>query len=131
MFTLGQAAKETGVAKTTIARAIKNGRLSASKNDKGEYSIDPSELFRVYKRNTGNKSHNTEMKQDTTPNDPATLQAAILEERVRGLEDKIQLLERQLEKAEGRADTVQLLLNDQRERQDRSFTSKLAALFKG
>jgi excisionase family DNA binding protein len=48
MLTLGQAAKETGVSKPTLSKAIKNGRLSAYKNDKGEFCIDPSELFRVY-----------------------------------------------------------------------------------
>ena len=30
------------------SKAIKNGRVSASKNNKGEFLIDPSELFKVY-----------------------------------------------------------------------------------
>jgi len=48
MLTLGQAAKETGVSKPTISKAISRGRLSASKNEKGEFQIEPSELFRVF-----------------------------------------------------------------------------------
>lgn len=48
MLTLGQAAKETGVSKPTISKAINKGRLSATKNEKGEYEIDPAELFRVF-----------------------------------------------------------------------------------
>lgn len=48
IYTLGQAAKATGKAKGTISNAVKKGRLSASKNDKGEYEIDASELHRVY-----------------------------------------------------------------------------------
>lgn len=48
MLTLGKAAIETGKSKTTIAHAIKTGRLSATINDKGQYQIDPAELFRVY-----------------------------------------------------------------------------------
>jgi excisionase family DNA binding protein len=48
MLTLGQAAKETGLSKPSISKAIKNGRLSAVKTDNGEYQIDPAELFRVY-----------------------------------------------------------------------------------
>jgi hypothetical protein len=48
MLTLGKAALETGKTKTTIAHAIKRGRLSASIDDKGQYQIDPAELFRVY-----------------------------------------------------------------------------------
>jgi len=48
MLTLGQAAKETGVSKPTISKAINKGRISATKNEKGEYDIDPAELFRVF-----------------------------------------------------------------------------------
>jgi hypothetical protein len=48
MFTLGQAARLTGLGKTTITRAIKAGRLSASRRDDGSYEIDPAELHRVY-----------------------------------------------------------------------------------
>ncbi len=47
-LTLGQAAKLCGVPKSTIARAVKSGRLSASRDDLGQYSIDPAELHRVY-----------------------------------------------------------------------------------
>jgi hypothetical protein len=35
--------------KTTLARAIKAGRLSASRKEDGGYEIDPSELARVYR----------------------------------------------------------------------------------
>jgi len=45
-----QAAKEAGIAKKTLLEAIKNGRMSADKNDKGHWQIDPSELFRVFPR---------------------------------------------------------------------------------
>jgi hypothetical protein len=48
MLTLGQAAKETGKTKTAIANAIKEGRLSATRLESGQYQIDPAELFRVY-----------------------------------------------------------------------------------
>jgi hypothetical protein len=48
-FSLGQAAKETGLDKSTISRAIKSGRLSAQRKDGGSgYEIDPAELFRVF-----------------------------------------------------------------------------------
>jgi hypothetical protein len=50
MFTLGEAAKETGLSKTAISRAIKSGRVSASRKEGGQYEIDPVELFRVYSR---------------------------------------------------------------------------------
>jgi len=46
--TLGTAAKATGVSKSTIYRAVKSGKLSASRNADDEYEIDPAELHRVY-----------------------------------------------------------------------------------
>jgi hypothetical protein len=47
-LSLRQAADEAGTSKSTILRAIQSGRLSAARTDNGGYSIDPSELFRVY-----------------------------------------------------------------------------------
>lgn len=47
-LTLGQASRETGVHKSTIARAVQDGRLSANHNEHGHYQIDPAELFRVF-----------------------------------------------------------------------------------
>ena len=47
-YTLGTAAKATGKSKTTIQRAISKGKISAHKDQDGRYSIDPSELHRVF-----------------------------------------------------------------------------------
>ena len=47
-YTIGTAAKATGKAKSTISRDLKEGTISADKNDDGSYSIDASELIRVY-----------------------------------------------------------------------------------
>jgi predicted site-specific integrase-resolvase len=47
-YTLGEAAKATGKSKTTIQRAVSKGLISASKEKSGRYSIDPSELHRVF-----------------------------------------------------------------------------------
>ena len=47
-YTLKQAADASGKDKSTIQRAIKSGRISATINDLGNYEIDPSELHRVF-----------------------------------------------------------------------------------
>lgn len=47
-YSLSDAAKATGKNKTTIQRAIKNGKISAAKAESGAYEIDPSELHRVF-----------------------------------------------------------------------------------
>ena len=47
-YTLGEAAKATGISKASISRAINSGRISATKGDDGSFSIEPVELHRVY-----------------------------------------------------------------------------------
>lgn len=47
-YTLGEAAKAVGKSKTTLHRAIKSGKISASKADDGSYVIEPSELHRLF-----------------------------------------------------------------------------------
>ena len=49
-LTIGEAAQQTGKSKSTLSRAIKQGKISASRNNDGSFSIEPAELFRVYKR---------------------------------------------------------------------------------
>lgn len=48
MLSLTEAAKATGLTRPGLLKAIQTGRLSASKNDIGQWQIDPAELFRVY-----------------------------------------------------------------------------------
>src|SRR4051812_32643282 len=48
MYTVGQAARATGKSKSTISAAVKSGKISATRNEDGSWSIDPSELHRVF-----------------------------------------------------------------------------------
>lgn len=62
MLTLSQAAKLTGKSKSTLSRAIKNGKLSANRGDGGVFCIDPSELLRAFpKRNSENEASRSEI----------------------------------------------------------------------
>lgn len=47
-LSLSQAAKLAGKSKSTINRAIKTGKISATRHDDGTYSIDPAELSRTF-----------------------------------------------------------------------------------
>jgi hypothetical protein len=47
-YTLGQAAKVAGMSKTSILRSIKAGRISAGRDEFGQWAIEPCELHRVY-----------------------------------------------------------------------------------
>lgn len=50
-FTLGQAARQCGVAKGTISKAISTGKLSATRREDGSWAIDNSELARYLECN--------------------------------------------------------------------------------
>ena len=48
LLTLTQAAKTAGIARSTLYRAIRNGRLSVASQPNGSKGIDTSELQRVF-----------------------------------------------------------------------------------
>ena len=131
-YTLSQAADATGKNKATIQRAIKSGKISASKNSSGAYEIDPAELHRVLsatpKRTARHKNatdRNTTATDEKLP-DNSQLQRiaelekelAVAEERKTGLEgqlhhlsETVDDLRKRLDQSEGR---VTALLSDQR-----------------
>ena len=47
-YPLGQAAKAVGMSKTSILRSVKAGRISAGRDEFGQWAIEPCELHRVY-----------------------------------------------------------------------------------
>lgn len=48
-YSLATAAAACGVNKSTVLRAIKSGKVSATKDEHGEWHVEPAELHRVYK----------------------------------------------------------------------------------
>ena len=65
-LSLSQAAKLTGKSKSTINRAIKTGKVSATRHDDGSYSIDPSELSRVFNTEPHDSSKRSDAEPDGT-----------------------------------------------------------------
>lgn len=43
-----EAAEQTGLSKAAIFKAIRTGKVSAQKDEQGQWEIQPVELFRVY-----------------------------------------------------------------------------------
>lgn len=85
-LSLSQAAKETGKSKSTINRAIKTGKLSATRHEDGTYSITASELFRAFPIGTATSSEwiNTQPQPEpdrTTEVRIEALEAALQRER--------------------------------------------------
>ncbi|MEI6067942.1 MAG: hypothetical protein WCP96_11405 [Methylococcaceae bacterium] len=69
MLTLTQAAEEVGRTRSTLFKAIKAGRLSATKDAQGHLLIDPAELYRVYVAvnvSQGNQSKQGDIVNDTS-----------------------------------------------------------------
>ena len=52
-YTIKEAAELIGRSKTAILRSIQSGRISAHRDDMGQWRIDPAELHRVYPIETG------------------------------------------------------------------------------
>ena len=75
-LTLSQAAKASGKSKSTLSRAIKMGRLSATRLDDGNFSIDPAELFRAYPATSNNPYDERPIEHGATPV-PTELQSRI------------------------------------------------------
>jgi hypothetical protein len=94
-YTLGTAAKATGKSKTTIQRAISKGKISAEKDEAGRYSIDPSELHRVFPR----------MTHDTVSRDP-NVDASRPHDETPELRAKIEALEAMLAREREALDEV-------------------------
>lgn len=84
-LTLSQAIKESKKAKSTLIDAIKNGRLSATRDDKGRYLIDPAELFRVYPPYDGRTDEKTDFAHETVR--PSY---DVLEYKIESLEQQLQ-----------------------------------------
>ena len=94
-YTLGTAAKATGKSKTTIQRAVSKGKISAQKDEDGSYSIDPSELHRVFPRVT-----------DGTVSSDANLDTARPHDETPELRTKIEALEAMLAREREALDEV-------------------------
>jgi hypothetical protein len=132
IYTLGEAVKATGVSKTSLHRAIRSGRISATKTENGSYEIDASELFRVFPLAARNSSEEQPLDQGGTTEVSSGTGALRRElemlrqerERERGqLQAQIEDLKRRLDQSEQerRGKDQQLsaataLLTDQRRR---------------
>src|SRR5688500_3517095 len=113
-YTLGQAAKATGVSKPTIARAIAKGKISAGRGPSGEWQIEPAELHRVYPpvpADPGTPSQSVVYRE--TPHETALLQE--LRGRLADKDAQLDDLRRRLDAAEEERRQLSLrLLTDQR-----------------
>ena len=88
-YTLGQAAT-CGMSKTSVLRSIKAGRISAGRDELGQWAIEPCELHRVYppltdENDTGNGTGERGATGGDTALVEANARASLLEQRISDL----------------------------------------------
>jgi len=128
-LTLGQAAKTAKRSKGTLSKALNSGGISAEKDDKGRWQIDPSELSRWMSANPfpNGLENQSETPEETHENSVLGVEVKMLRERIeamtaerdreRGqLVDQIEDLRARLDGAEAERVRLNALLTDQRER---------------
>ena len=54
-LSLNKAAKEAGISKSTLSEALNSGRLTANKDSRGRWQIDPAALFHAFPKTTLNE----------------------------------------------------------------------------
>jgi len=122
-LTLNQAAKTCGRSKSTLLDAIRSGRISAPKDDRGRYAIDPAELHRAFPFQAPDRTADRFPEPQLT-----TFENHLNTSAYRVLEREVELLREMLAKAEANADhwralaeRQQALLENKRLKESRNF----------
>jgi len=103
--TLGEAARQSGVSKSRISRAIRDGKLSAVRSaDTGSYKIEQSELQRYLDATQVARATAETVAVSELATAPDT---AALEAQIEGLKRVSDLLQRQLDDALAQRDRWQ------------------------
>src|SRR5262249_22944842 len=97
-YRLSEAAAACSLTKSTVRRAIKTGKVSATKDAHGQWHIEPAELHRVY---------------------PPRTEASI-DERIRAYISEIALLRERIEDLKTLTDEYRVWVRDLSEQRDRS-----------
>lgn len=126
MLTLAEAAKETGLTKPAIFKSIQKGRVSATKDDKGQWRIDPAELFRVYppaakkaitETQTGNLELLLKLKEVETKLEVTEKRLLDKESEIENFRAQAGDLRTERERWRTQAEQITRLLTDQREKE--------------
>lgn len=121
-LSIGAASRLCGKSKSTISRAIKSGKLSASRDGAG-YSIDPAELARVFPWNPATVAQpdqrNTAQPPTATPAEPSRDALAMEIKLLREMLDRERETVADLRDRLTRAET---LIEDQRQPRGKRWT---------
>jgi hypothetical protein len=119
-YTLGQAAKAVGMSKTSILRSIKAGRISAGRDEFGQWAIEPCELHRVYPpladdTGTGNGTEERGVTEGETAVAEANTRATLAEARLSDFKSMLDDVREQRDRWQQQAERLAALaITDQR-----------------
>lgn len=124
LVTLTQAAKMVGKSKPTLWRAHKDGRLSMSRDEHGNWQVDPAELLRTYGKFAVSEQEtqhfNSSFKQTTVDliglereNDSLKRHISTLEESLRRSDETLSDIRTRLDVSEQERREAQRLLTHQ------------------
>ena len=126
-LTLNQAAKACGRSKSTLLDAIRSGRMSAPKDDRGRYAIDPAELHRAFPFQAIDRSADRfpEPQSTTIGNQPTTPAGRVLEREVELLREMLAKAEANADHWRALAERQQALLEDKRPKKPLNFFQRV------
>ena len=124
-YSLQQAATAADLNKSTVLRAIKAGKISAARDEHGQWQIEPAELHRVYppvaRTESGAAAGNGERNgahhggEHTRELAEAQQRAALAWQRAADLAALVEDVRTQRDKWQAQAEAVSRLLTDQRD----------------
>jgi|LUMW01.1.fsa_nt_gb hypothetical protein len=92
-LSLNAAAKHYKISKSTLSEALNSGRLSAAKDARGRWQIDPSEMDRVFPLNTSERTKHRNPNTEANPKNHHEIEA---------LNAKVAMLEQMVEAEQAR-----------------------------
>lgn len=120
-YSIRKASEVCGKSRTTLHRALKTGKMSGQQDPAtGEWSIDPSELRRVFPWDRAGHEHQSTSGQpmdSPRPDEAMAVKVAMLEQQLERERETVDDLRKRLDRAEERV--FALSAPDHRERRDR------------
>ena len=114
-LSIREAVKHYQVSRPTLTKALKSGKVSGTQDGRGKWSIDPSELARVYQPRLA-ASDAPEPVQIGQPVGNLTIQNTLDLGELEALRAQLAEIELRAVKAETRADAAELLAKERAER---------------
>lgn len=114
-LSIREAVKHFQVSRPTLTKSLKSGKISGAQDGQGKWSIDPSELARVYQpRPVSSEAH--EPVKSAQPAATLTNQNTSDLGKLEALRTQLAEVELRAVKAETRADAAELLAKERAER---------------